>query len=482
MTIQEGTNSGKTYEVDGAEHRAPAPPANVNANASGFREEFDIEHRDLRGGEFWRRIPAYSQVPTEMFLDHTWQLKNSITSVDKMLDTLRDIVTQEFYDDMKAGFAGAPMAVRVSPYVMSLIDWDKPYDDPLRRQFIPLSSRLLEDHPELHLDTLKEQDDSPVFGLTHRYQDKALFLALDICPVYCRYCTRSYAVGFDTHGVEKVKLAQDEKRYQSVFEYIRSQPQLEDIVVSGGDAYMLRPARIKLIGETLLNIPHVRRIRFATKGPAIMPMKILTDDAWYGAVRDVVDMGRRMHKEVVVHTHFSHPNECTEISKRAMDKLFADGIRCRNQAVFQRGVNDDPDTMVLLTRRLAYVNVQPYYVYMHDLVQGVEDLRTTLQKGIDVEKYVRGTTAGFNTPNFVVDAPGGGGKRQLHSYEHYDRETGISVYTAPNVKPGRFFLYFDPFDTLSEQVRKAWKDPKQREEMKQSALEAAKREVGHSTL
>lgn len=465
----------QTYAIEGKTHELPAVPAEVNRNASGFREAADTSHRDLLGGEFWKKIPAYSNVPEEMFLDHTWQLKQSITSVDKLLDTLRDIVSEEFYDDVKKGFAKAPMAVRVSPYVMALIDWDRPYDDPLRRQFIPVSSRLAEDHPELHLDTLKEQDDSPVFGLTHRYPDKALFLALDICPVYCRYCTRSYAVGFDTAEVEKVKLAQDEKRYQKVFEYIRSQPQLEDIVVSGGDVYMLRPARIRLIGETLLGIPHVRRVRFATKGPAIMPMKILTDHEWYNAVRDVVEMGRKLHKEVVVHTHFSHPNECTEISKRAIDKMMEDGIKCRNQAVFQRGVNNRPETMVLLTRRLSYINVQPYYVYMHDLVKGVEDLRTTLQEGIDTEKFVRGSTAGFNTPNFVVDAPGGGGKRQVHSYEHYDRETGISVYTAPNVKPGRQFLYFDPFDTLSEQIRKAWNDPKQRDEMKRAAVEAARR-------
>lgn len=434
----------------------------------------DVGHRNLRGGEFWRRIPAYANVPEEMFLDHTWQLKNSITSLKALLDTLRDMVSSEFYEDVKQGFAHAPMAVRVSPYVISLIDWDRPYEDPLRRQFIPVQSRFTRDHPELHLDTLSEQADAPVLGLTHRYRDKALFLALDICPVYCRYCTRSYAVGFDTEEVEKVKLAQDEKRYQLIFEYIRNTPHLEDIVISGGDAYMLRPSRIKLIGETLLNIPHVRRIRFATKGPAIMPMKILSDHEWYGAVRDVHQLGLKLHKEVVIHTHFSHPNEATEISKRAMDKLFEDGITVRNQAVLQRGVNDSKETMVLLTRRLSYLNVHPYYVYMHDLVKGVEDLRTTLQTGIDLEKFVRGSTAGFNTPNFVVDAPGGGGKRQIHSYEHYDRETGISVYTAPSVKPGRYFLYFDPIDTLSPSIQAAWHDEKQRNDMKQAAIEKAK--------
>lgn len=454
----------------------------INKNASGYTETPDLRHRDLRSGEFWRKIPAYANVPAELFNDHKWQLKNSITSLEKLLDTLSDMVSTEFYEDAKAGFAKAPMAVRVSPYVMALIDWDNPYGDPLRMQFIPLKSRMAEDHPELHLDTLKEQDDSPVFGLTHRYRDKALFLALDICPVYCRYCTRSYAVGFDTEEVSKVKLAQDEKRYQRIFEYIRTQPQLEDIVISGGDSYMLRANRIQLIGETLLDIPHVRRMRFATKGPAIMPSKLLSDHEWYNALRGVVEKGRKMHKEVVLHTHFSHPNEITDISKRAMDRLMEDGITVRNQAVLQRGVNDDPDVMALLTKRLAYINVQPYYVYMHDLVKGVEDLRTSVQAGMDLEKFVRGSTAGFNTPTFVVDAPGGGGKRQIHSYEHYDRETGISVYTAPSVKQGRYFFYFDPFDKLSPDIQAAWRDEKKREEMKAAALEAAKKEVGHSAF
>lgn len=437
-------------------------------------EQMIPEHRRLRSGEFWQVIPAYQSVDEKTFLDYKWQLKHSITSVKKLLETLKDLVPADFYKDVEKGFHHVPMAVRISPYVMSLIDWDNPYEDPLRRQFLPLASQLKPDHPELHLDTLHEQADSPVPGFTHRYPDKALLLALDICPVYCRYCTRSYGVGFDTDEVEKVKFSQDVARYQKIFEYIKSQPQLEDIVLSGGDAYMLRSERLRYLGENLLAIPHVRRIRIATKGPAIMPMKLLTDHDWYGALRDIVEQGRYLHKEVCVHTHFSHPQEVSDISKRAMDRLMEDGITVRNQAVLQRGVNDDKNIMVLLARRLAYLNVQSYYVYMHDLVKGVEDLRTTLQTGLDIEKFVRGSTAGFNTPNFVVDAPGGGGKRSIHSYEHYDPETGISIYTAPSVKPGQYFYYFDPIDTLSPNIQADWQNQTKREEMKEAALVAAK--------
>lgn len=431
-----------------------------------------FSHRLLKSGEFWRDIPAYAQISYDEFMDHKWQMKHSITSLKKLLETLKQLVDEDFYQDVEAGFRSAPMAVRVSPYVLALIDWKNPYEDPLRRQFIPLASSLLPDHPELHLDTLHERGDSPVPGFTHRYPDKGLLLALDICPVYCRYCTRSYAVGFDTEQVEKTQFSQDKARYEQIFNYIRKTPQLEDVVVSGGDAYMLRPERLRYLLENLLMIEHVRRIRVATKGIAIMPMKILTDHEWYGALRDMVHLGRMLHKEVCVHTHFSHPNEITEISQQATNQLMNDGITVRNQAVLQRGVNDSKDTMVLLTKRLSYINVQSYYIYMHDLVKGVEDLRTTLQAGLDIEKFVRGSTAGFNTPTFVVDAPGGGGKRSIHSFEHYDRETGISVYTAPSVKPGQFFLYFDPIDTLKPQIQSDWQDPVKRTEMKSAAIQA----------
>ncbi|HLU67668.1 MAG TPA: KamA family radical SAM protein [Kofleriaceae bacterium] len=432
-----------------------------------------LSHRQLLEGTWWQKIPAFRSVSEEEFLDHRFQMKHTITRPDKLLAAVQDLVSQEFYDDVVKGFHRAPMSLRVSPYLLSLIDWEHPYEDPLRRQFIPVGSRLLPDHPKLTLDSLHEQEDAPVPGLTHRYRDKALFLALDTCPVYCRFCTRSYAVGLDTDVVEKVSLKTTSDRWQKVFEYIASRPELEDIVVSGGDAYNLRASQIRLIGETLLAMPNIRRIRFATKGPAVMPQKILTDEDWVGELTWVVEHGRKLHKEVVVHTHFNHPNEITSHTRRAMDRLFERGVTVRNQCVLQRGVNDTVPVMRELVRRLAYCNVHPYYVYMHDLVKGVEDLRTTLQTGLDLEKHVRGDTAGFNTPTFVCDAPGGGGKRNVHSYEHYDRQTGIAVYTAPSVKSG-YFLYFDPIDTLAPEVQARWADPAEQDRMIADAVAAAR--------
>jgi lysine 2,3-aminomutase len=430
-------------------------------------------HKNIRQGEFWRAIPKYREIDEATFLDHIWQGQNSIKSPDELLETVSGLVDNTFIDDVRDGFARAPMAVRVSPYMIASVNWEHPYDDPIRTQFIPLGSKLKADHPRLTLDSLHELEDSPVPGLTHRYVDKALFLPLNVCPVYCRFCTRSYAIGADTDVVEKVSLAKTPKQWNDAFAYIASRPELEDIVISGGDSYQLAPKNILAIGEALLAIPHVRRLRFATKGPAVMPSKILTDTAWTDAICSVVDKGRKLGKEVVIHTHFNSPNEISWITQKAMDVFFQRGVTVRNQTVLIRGVNDDPKTMQLLVKRLGYINVHPYYVYMHDLVKGVEDLRTTVQTSLDVEKFVRGSTAGFNTPTFICDAPGGGGKRDVHSFDYYDRENGIVVYSAPSVKPGQHFVYFDPIDTLSADAVARWHTPVIAEEMIANAVAKA---------
>jgi len=461
-------------EKDLAAYRVDYSDAEIPAAKKPAVDPVTLKHRVLRSGEWWRTMPAYADIDEETFLDHKWQSKMSVTNLKRLQRTVEGVASQEFMDDVAEGLRRAPMSIRVSPYLLSLIDWQDPYNDPLRRQFIPVASALLPDHPKLGLDSLGEQADAPTSGLTHRYTDKALFLPLDTCPVYCRFCTRSYAIGLDTEEVEKVALRPSKERWKAAFAYVNSRPELEDIVISGGDAYNLRPEWIREIGHTLLDMPHIRRLRWATKGPAIMPQKLITDDEWLDAITEIVDRGRKMAKEVVIHTHFNTVHEITEHSKRGMDRLMQRGITIRNQCVLQRGVNDTVETMTALVKGLSYINVQPYYVYMHDLVQGVEDLRTTLATGIHLEKHVRGTTAGFNTPTFVCDAPGGGGKRSIHSYEHYDRETGVSVWRAPSVKKDQYFFYVDPIDQIPEAGRARWADKSQHDAIMSEALEAAK--------
>jgi lysine 2,3-aminomutase len=423
--------------------------------------------------DFWRRVPGYRQLSQRAFLDYQWQNQNAITRVDKLASVLGDLLPEAFYRDVHEGLRRAPMSLRISPYVISLIDWRDPYADPLRKQFLPLGSEQLPDHPLVGLDSLHEQHDEKVPGLVHRYPDKALFLALDLCPVYCRFCTRSYSVGIDTEGVSKYHLRAKPERWALAFEYLRSQEQIEDVVVSGGDVHNLRADQIADIGDTLLEIPHIRRLRFATKAVGVQPTKFLTDDPWVDALVNVARRARQLGKEAALHTHVSHPNEITWITEQATRRLYTAGVTVRNQCVLLRGVNDDAAIMKTLVKRLSYCNVQPYYVYQHDLVPGVEDLRTRLGTTLALEKQVRGSTAGFNTPTFVLDAPGGGGKRDVHSFEHYDRVTGVSVYRSPNVDENAVYLYFDPIELLPEEGRLRWADPNEHASIIGNAVLAA---------
>lgn len=447
-----------------------SPPAALRPKATAA----DLRHRQFLGDGYWRdRLPVYASVPDEEFLSHAFQNKNSVTSVKALREAVGGRVSDTFFDDIQAGMAQAPMLLRLSPYLLSLIDWDDPYHDPLRRQFIPVASTREPDHPMLTLDSLAEHADSPVPGLVHRYQDKVLFLALDVCPVYCRFCTRSYAIGGNTNSVSKVNFKPVREKWERVFAYLRSRPEIEDVVVSGGDAYFLPADRLKAIGDTLLAIPHIRRIRLATKGPAVMPMKILSDNKWTDALIDMARKGRAMNKEVCLHTHFNHANEITDVTRRAMGYLYREGVVSRNQSVMIRGVNDSDSAMNDLVKKLSTINVQPYYVYQHDMVLGVEELRTRVGKTANIEKAVRGTTAGFNTPTFVTDAPGGGGKRVVHSWEHYDEETGIAVYRSPAVDSDKAYLYFDPLSRLSNDAQERWEDESEHEAMIGEAVQAA---------
>ena len=457
-----------TATLDFSDTQHVDPPVLIGSSPAlpGF------EHRDLRDDDFWRAIPAFAHVSAAEFHTHIFQARHSVTNVPQLRATLGHLVPESFFQDLADGLQRAPMALRISPYLLSLIDWSQPVEDPIRAQFMPLASRQQPDHPGVRLDSLAEQADSPVPGLTHRYPDKALFLPLNSCPVYCRFCTRSYAIGGDTNLVGKLKLGPSLARWEKAFAYIASRPELEDIVISGGDAYNLKAEHIRLIGERLLAMPNIRRIRYATKGLAVLPQKILTDHPWVEALTSVVALGRRLHKDVVVHTHFNHPREITAVTRRATDRLAEHGVFIRCQTVLQHGVNDSPRTMELLVRRLGYVNIHPYYVFFHDLVPGVEDLRTSLAAGLEIEKHVRGSTAGFNTPAFTVDTMGGGGKRDAHSFEHYDREHGVAVFISPAVKPGVKFLYFDPLLTLSESARQKWSLPGERDQIISNALNA----------
>lgn len=404
--------------------------------------------------EDWRKFRTWKDVSREEFESAMWQDRNSITQVGQLQATLDGVVRADLFQEIEAGLRKVGMSIRVNPYIVGLIDWSQAECDPIRRQFLPMESELEADHPCLVVDSLHEQDHSPVQSLVHRYPDKVLFLVTAVCPVYCQYCTRSYAVGLDTPLVQKEHVT-SAKNWAAALDYIRSHPQIEDIVVSGGDLSRLKAAHVRELGNALLDIDHVRRIRFATKAVSVQPMKFISDEEWTGAVLQVIERGRALFKDVCIHTHFNHPNEVTPMVERAMRLLHSRGVTVRNQTVLLRGVNDDVATLRTLIKRLSAVNIHPYYVYLCDMVKGSEHFRVALKKAQQLEKEVRGITAGFNTPLFIVDTPAG--KRDVHSVEFYNGTYGVSSFVAPVVAPGRLFQYFDPLRSLPLAGRVAWR-------------------------
>ena len=401
----------------------------------------------------WTRFKIWQDVSEAQFEDNLWQDKNAITRLSQLEQALDGVVERDTFREIEAGLSKVGMQIRLNPYVMSLINWSDPLADPVRRQFLPMESELEDDHPCLVVDSLEEQEHSPVPGLVHRYPDKVLFLVTSVCPVYCQYCTRSYAVGGDTTLIQKENVT-SARNWDAALDYIRNNPQIEDVVVSGGDLARLKAAHVRTLGNALLDIEHVRRIRFATKAVSVQPMKFLTDHEWFGALTEVAQRGRELFKNVYVHTHFNHPNEITPYVERAMRRLHAKGVFVRNQSVLLRGVNDDAATLESLIKGLGRVNIHPYYVYLCDMVKGTEHFRLPLSVARKLEKELRGATAGFNTPLFIVDTPGG--KRDVHSAEFHDAATGVAGFVSPAVERGKFFHYFDPIRTLPASGRDAW--------------------------
>jgi lysine 2,3-aminomutase len=237
-------------------------------------------------------------------------------------------------------------------------------------------------------------------------------------------------------------------------DYIRAHPDIEDVVVSGGDSARLKPANLRFLGHALLDIPHIRRIRFATKAVAVQPMKFISDTAWMEALVEVVTRARNEFKHVCIHTHFNHPTEVTPTVERAMRILHSNGVFVRNQTVLLRGVNNDAATMRDLIKKLGRVNIHPYYAYICDMVKGTEHFRIPIHEAQALEKAVRGSTAGFNTPLFIVDTPAG--KRDVHSPESYDRDLGIATFTSPAVANGRLHRYYDPIRSLPGMSGDKW--------------------------
>ena len=334
-----------------------------------------------------RRKELFPAVTDEQWNDWKWQVKNRIETYEELSKYFS--FSAEEAEGIKQALAKFRMAI--TPYYLSLIDPNDPYD-PIRRQCIPAGAECNIAPADLN-DPLHEDEDSPAPGLTHRYPDRVLFLITDMCSMYCRHCTRRRFA-----GQKDDESPQD--RIEKCLEYIEKTPEVRDVLLSGGDALMVSDKKLEYIISRLRAIPHVEIVRIGSRTPVVCPQRI-TDD--------LCNMLRKYHP-IWLNTHFNHPNEMTPEAQAAVAKLADAGIPLGNQTVLLRGVNDCVHVMKKLMHELVRNRVRPYYIYQCDLSMGLEHFRTPVSKGIEIIENLRGHTSGYAVPTFVVDAPGGGGK------------------------------------------------------------------------
>jgi lysine 2,3-aminomutase len=257
---------------------------------------------------------------------------------------------------------------------------------------IPRIEETLDDPLEM-TDPCGEDSHMPVPGLVHRYPDRVLFLVTDRCASYCRYCTRSRVVS----GVGEQELHTE---FEAAYRYLEKHTEVRDVLLSGGDPLLFSDGKLEGILKRLRAIPHIEFIRIGTRVPIFLPQRITPE---------LCRMLQQFHP-LFMSVHTNHPRELTAEVRAGLERLANHGIPLGNQSVLLRGVNDDPAVMKSLMHKLLMCRVRPYYLYQCDLIKGSSHLRTSVKTGLEIIESLRGHTTGYAVPQFVIDAPGGGGK------------------------------------------------------------------------
>jgi lysine 2,3-aminomutase len=358
-------------------HVAGHSGQNVDFNRLNSLKEFRPAGRG-----FW------ADVPESDWNDWRWQLKHRITTLPQLQRLMPTLTPEEYAGTL---LANTKLALAITPYFFNLID---PADEncPIRWQVIPRLAET-ETAPWEMSDPCGEDTHSPVPGLVHRYPDRVLFLVTDRCAAYCRYCTRSRlvsnATGYDFHP-----------EFERQIEYVRQHREVRDVLLSGGDPLLLSDEKLENLLSRLRAIPHVEFLRIGTRIPIFLPQRITPE---------LCAMFKQFHP-LFVSLHSNHPRELTTEARQAMARLADAGIPLGNQSVLLRHVNDDPVVMRAQVQKLLLCRVKPYYLYQCDLISGSAHLRASVRRGLELMENLRGHTTGYAVPQYVIDAPGGGGK------------------------------------------------------------------------
>jgi lysine 2,3-aminomutase len=282
-------------------------------------------------------------------------------------------------------------AVALTADVAALID-SANSADPIAAQFVPNGAEL-EIARDERTDPIGDARWSPIPGIVHRYPDRVLLKPTLLCPVYCRFCFRREVVG-------KRPAMLDQSALASAFDYIRRRPEIWEVIITGGDPFVLAPRRLAEIVHTLDRIPHVAVIRFHTRVPVVDPSR----------VKPALVRALAAEKAVYVVVHANHPRELTQAAKEALTRLTRAGIPLLSQTVLLRGVNDDAAVLEALFRGLVAMRIKPYYLHHADLAPGTAHFRTGIAAGQQLVRSLRGRISGLCQPTYVLDIPGGYGK------------------------------------------------------------------------
>lgn len=332
--------------------------------------------------------PGYwKDIPSELWNDYQWQLRHRITSLAGLVEHLALSPSETKGVLSSAG----KLALSITPHFFNLIDKNDEHC-PIRRQVIPRIEEMTVSHGDM-LDPCGEDSHMPVPGLVHRYPDRVLFLVTDRCASYCRYCTRSRVVS----GVSEHKLRM---QWEAAFNYLSEHPEVRDVLISGGDALLLSDKAIDRLLTRLRTIPHIEIVRIGSRIPIFLPQRITNN------LCEILSK----HHPLLLSIHVNHPKELTLEVKQALEKLSNAGIPLGNQSVLLRGVNDSLTIQKELVHKLLACRVKPYYLYQCDPITGSAHLRTSVEEGIAIIEGLRGHTSGYAIPQYVIDAPGGGGK------------------------------------------------------------------------
>ncbi len=322
----------------------------------------------------------------------------------RTLRSSRDLIAAGLLDAARAAeidAVAARYAVAITPEMATLMNAGDVANDPIAAQFLP-DARELAQAPEERADPIDDEAHSPVKGIVHRYRDRVLLKPLSVCPVYCRFCFRREMVGPGRDG------ALSESELEAALSYIRAHEEIWEVILSGGDPFLLSPERAARLTRQLADIPHVKILRWHTRVPVVAPERVTEEFA-----KALQTDGAACW----VALHANHPRELTVAARAALSRLARAGASLVSQTVLLRGVNDDVETLEALMRGFVEAGVKPYYLHHPDLAPGTSHFRLSVEEGRELTDALKARASGLCQPVYVLDAPGGANKARLSESE-----------------------------------------------------------------